>query len=86
MYIYIYICLPSLAAKKSNKSLALTYFLSVYYGPSVTVAMYVHIELYHNGLRHIEGIHIELFHTERLHIDLLHIETSHRAASPREAS
>ena len=51
--------------QKSNKSLALTYFLSVYYGPGVTVAMNVHIELYHNGSLHIEGIHIELFHTER---------------------
>ena len=58
---FFYLSLP----QKSNKSLALTYFLSVYYGPGVTVAMNVHIELYHNGLLHIEGIHIELFHTER---------------------
>ena len=36
--------------QKSNKSWAPTYFLSAYYGPGVTVAMYVHMELFHNGL------------------------------------
>ena len=31
--------------QKCNKSLALTYFLLVYYGPGVTATMYVHIQL-----------------------------------------
>ena len=67
--------------QKCNKSLALTYFLLVYYGPGVTATMYVHIQLFHTGLLPMED-----FHTELLHTELLHIETSSRAASRKETS
>ena len=72
--------------QKCNKSLALTYFFLVYYGPGVTAAMYVHIQLFHTGLLLIEDFHTELLHTAKLHTELLHIETSHRAPSQRETS
>ena len=69
-----------------NKSLALTYFLLVYYGPGVTAAMNAHIQLFPSGLLLIEDFHTELLHTEKLHSELVHTETSHRAATQRETS
>ena len=66
-------------SQECNKSLALTYFLLVYYGPGVTPAMYVHIhiQLFHTGLFSIESFHTELLHTELLHIET-HIELLHK--------
>ena len=72
--------------QKCNKSWVLTYFLLVYYGPGVTAAMNVHIQLFPSGLLLIEDFHTELLHTEKLHTELVHTETSHRAATQRETS
>ena len=81
-YLFFYLSLQ----QTYNKSLALTYFLLVYYGPGVTAAMNVHIQLFPSGLLLIEDFHTELLHTEKLRTELVHTETSHRAATQRETS